>query len=188
MISFTGHLALLIIMGIITTFHRQSRETIRPSVITVQILPRGTTPQTSSEPKTQLIPSTPKPVPVKKEPEKPSPQPKKNDANALRYAGLGAKVEGPNILGYNYYLQQMMERIAQNWQDPYYGRNLSAKATIMFKIQRDGQIAEVKVERSSNDPLFDESCLRSVIVTGKLPPLPEEFTAPQLKIHLEFER
>ncbi len=58
----------------------------------------------------------------------------------------------------------------------------------MFVIERDGQITEVKLERSSGEALFDEACLRSVLVTGKLPPLPDEFTAPRLKIHLEFER
>jgi TonB family protein len=187
LISFTGHLSILVIIAFLSA-RQKPREITRPGVITVQILPGSRTPENPPEPKTHLVQPAPKPVPAKKTPDQPAPQPKKAEDNVLRRAGLGARVEGATALGYNYYLQQMLERIAENWQDPFSGKTVIAKAVVMFTIERNGTITEVKLERSSGDALFDESCLRSVIVTGKLPPLPDEFTAPRLKIHLEFER
>uniref|UniRef100_A0A7V3PTQ3 TonB C-terminal domain-containing protein n=1 Tax=candidate division WOR-3 bacterium TaxID=2052148 RepID=A0A7V3PTQ3_UNCW3 len=190
LISFTGHLALLLIIGIITSRQKEQRKISRPGVITVQILPGSPKPQIQSEPKRKLIAELPKPVslPAKRQPANPEPQSGKNGPNLLRRAGLGARIEGAAALGYNYYLQEMLERIEENWQDPFTGRTAKMKATVMFVIERNGSITEVKLEQGSGDALYDESCLRSVLVTGKLPPLPAEFTAPRLKIHLEFEK
>lgn len=101
---------------------------------------------------------------------------------------MGVKVEGAEALGYNYYLAQMLDKIAQNWEDPYAARPTAFRTTVMFVIERDGTLSEIRVEKGSGDRTYDASCLRAVQVTEKLPPLPPEFTAPRLKIHLEFER
>ncbi|MEO0010382.1 MAG: TonB family protein [candidate division WOR-3 bacterium] len=187
LISFAGHIGILIFFGIVSGFRQQRRDSLRPSIITVQIL-RSHEPATGkSEPATQLLQTPLKPVTSKKTPEKAknTPPPK---TEVIRGAGLGAKIEGVSALGYNFYLQQMLERIASNWQDPYSGSARNIKTTVVFVIERSGLISEIKIENGSGDPLFDESCLRAVIITKKLPPLPDEFTAPRLKIHLEFER
>ncbi len=190
LLSFTGHLALLVVVGIVTRIVPWSREVTRPAVITVEILRSGIAePKEGTEPAPHLLQPTPKPIPAKKPENKPTPktQTKKGD-DVLRRQGLGARVEGAAVLGYNYYLQQMLERIGENWEDPVYGRTNKLKATVFFVIERDGRLTDVKLERSSGDGIFDESCVRAVLVTGKLPPLPDEFTTSRLKIHLEFER
>jgi TonB family protein len=105
----------------------------------------------------------------------------------VRRQGLGARVDGASALGYNYYLSQMLDRIGANWSDPYTGRNRTLRATVAFVIERDGTLTEAAVEAGSGDQSFDAACLRAVQVTDRLPPLPSEFTAPRLKIHLEFE-
>ncbi|MEO0019079.1 MAG: energy transducer TonB [candidate division WOR-3 bacterium] len=188
LISFAGHIILVGIIAFITQNVKKSETATRPAVITVEIL-RGITPGEENLPSTaHLFEQIPKPTPIKKEGEKPKSklEPKGTDA-MIKRAGLGAKVEGVAALGYNFYIQQMLERIAENWQDPQSNRTKKITATVMFVIERDGSLREIKLERGSGDAIFDESCLRAIMVTRKLPPLPEEFTAPRLKIHLEFE-
>jgi protein TonB len=188
LISFTGHLTVIVAIGIITRVVQKPRETTRPAVITVEILRGGPREDEKSEPATHLVQPLPKPAPVKREAAKLKPKSEpKTTAEMLRRGGLGARVEGASVLGYNFYIQQMLERIAENWQDPQSRRFRKVSATVMFVIERDGRLSEVKLEQGSGDLLFDESCVRAVTVTGRLPPLPDEFTSPRLKIHLEFE-
>ncbi|MGQ9708110.1 MAG: energy transducer TonB [bacterium] len=187
-ISFTGHLAVMAAIGIIARLVQGPREITRPAVITVEIIRGGPLETVKPEPTTHLMQQTPKPVSIKKQAEKPKPKSDQKKADeTIRRAGLGARVEGATAIGYNFYIQQMLERIAENWQDPQSRRSKDVTATVMFVIERDGGLSEIKLERGSGDVLFDESCVRAVTVTGRLPPLPQEFTAPRLKIHLEFE-
>lgn len=190
LLSFTGHMVVVVGIGVMARIVPRSKEATRPAVITVEILRSGVAEKKEeAEPAPHLLQPTPKPVPAKKPENKPTPKAlAKKEDDVLRRQGLGARVEGAAVLGYNYYLQQMLERIGENWEDPVYGRTNKLKATVFFVIERDGRLTDVKLERSSGDGLFDESCVRAVLVTGKLPPLPDEFTTSRLKIHLEFER
>jgi len=187
-ISFTGHLILIGSIAIITQISHKSKVITRPAVITVEILRNNITEKENSQSAAHLVEQTPKPVPIKKETEKSKPkQEQKGIDNIIKRASLGAKVEGASTLGYNFYIQQMLERIAENWQDPQTNRLKKIATMVMFVIERDGTLTEIKLERGSGDPIFDESCIRAITVTRRLPPLPEEFTSPRLKIHLEFE-
>ena len=102
--------------------------------------------------------------------------------------GLGGRIEGAEALGYSYYLNAMLTRISDNWMNPYAGGPKVLTATVVFDIERDGTIKDVKIEKKSGDAAYDASCERALLVTDKLPPLPPEFTGPRLKLHLEFEQ
>jgi len=102
--------------------------------------------------------------------------------------GLGARIEGAEALGYSYYLNVVLTRISDNWLNPYAGGSRVLTATVVFVIERDGMVKEVKVEKKSGDAGYDASCERALLVLDKLPPLPPEFTGPRLKLHLEFEQ
>ena len=106
----------------------------------------------------------------------------------FRRNGLGANIEGADALGYSYYLNAMLTRISDNWLNPYADGPQVLTATVVFTIERDGTIKDVQIEKKSGDATYDASCERSLLVTDKLPPLPPEFTGPQLKLHLEFEQ
>ncbi len=187
-VSFAGHITLLIVAGFLTT-RQKPKEFTRPAVITVQILKGGAPEEEKPSRHPRLIEPAPKVRKPQKVPPQPKPKTGEKGADAIvRRPGLGAKVEGFQALGYNYYLQQMLERIGENWAESYLGAPDRLRATVQFVVERDGRLTEVKLEKSSGDVLYDESCVRAVIITRKLPPLPEEFTAPRLKIHLEFER
>lgn len=103
----------------------------------------------------------------------------------IKSQGFSLKTEGGVVS--SFYLNIVLNRIAENWYNPYQNTNLNLKAIIFFKITRDGRIEEVKIEKSSGKEDFDEYCRRAVLLTKNLPPLPEEFLAEALKIHLEFE-
>ncbi len=187
-ISFTGHLVVFLTVGFFTV-KQKSNQITRPAVITVQILKGGAQEPETPKPTPRLIEPAPKPTPSKKDAEKPKPKAsKKGDDGIVRHQGLGAKIEGIQALGYNYYLQEMLERIGENWENLYHIGSQQLKATVVFVIERDGRLVEIKLEKGSGNEMFDESCVRAVAVTKKLPPLPNEFTAPRIKIHLEFER
>lgn len=124
-----------------------------------------------------------KPEPSKKTPEKTKSQTKSNSIVKTK-AGLGARAEG---FEYSYYLNVVLARIGENWINPYATSNYQLKCTVFFIIQRDGSIIEVKIETSSNNQIYDQFCLRAILATQRLPPLPQEFKPNQLKLHLEFE-
>lgn len=188
--SFTGHLAVLIGFGVGTKLAPRTREVARPAVITVEIFRSGMREkEKKDEPATHLVQPAPKPTQTPKAEKRSVPKAKeKKDEEVIRREGLGVRVEGATVLGYNYYLQQMLKRIGENWEDPTNNKARKQTATVFFVIERDGRLTEVKLEKSSGDGTFDESCVRAVLVTGKLPPLPDEFTIQRLKIHLEFEK
>ncbi|MEO0073322.1 MAG: TonB family protein [candidate division WOR-3 bacterium] len=189
LISFAGHAVLLAVIVLLGA-GRTQRDMGRPQVITVQILSAGRAePQPVRETARLVEPQpapTVRPKPQTRKESKPKPQ-SRQGSETVRRQGLGARVEGASALGYNYYLAQMLDRISANWSDPYLTRSQSFRATIVFVIERDGTLREIALERSSGDRSYDAACLRAVRLTERLPPLPPEFTAPRLKIHLEFE-
>ena len=61
------------------------------------------------------------------------------------------------------------------------------RVVVLFEIQRDGQIREPTVERTSGNSLYDQSALRAVTEASPFPPLPPEFKASSLRVHFGFE-
>jgi len=81
------------------------------------------------------------------------------------------------------YLITMNERILSNWTM----RNEAGPSpTIRFTIVRDGTLTQIAVEKSSGNPLADNSAQRALALTRQLPPLPAQFPNPTLTVHLNF--
>ncbi len=182
LLSFAGH-ALIVGIVALLSVNRAVRDTRKPIVFNVAVVSPGTPlPQTESK-GTTLVESKPKSqakAQAKTEPEKGS--------NVVKRQGLGARIEGAEALGYSYYLNVILTRISDNWLNPYAGEAKVLTATVVFIIERDGIVREVKLEKPSGDPSYDASCERALLVLDRLPPLPPEFTGPRLKLHLEFEQ
>ena len=87
---------------------------------------------------------------------------------------------------YSYYLNILLNKINKNWHNPYKGKDIILKSTIYFEIDQKGTIYNVRLEESSGDNLYNETSMRAVTMTKKLPPLPKEFSDDFLKVHLEF--
>lgn len=99
--------------------------------------------------------------------------------------GIGSAVLEGKGLENSYYVDLMLQKIKESWRNPVRGGLL--KATVYFKIQRDGKIIDAAVEIPSGVSIFDQSALRAVISASPLPPLPSQFTSEYLGVHLEFE-
>jgi protein TonB len=90
---------------------------------------------------------------------------------------------------FTYYLQFLSDKISSSWftslVDP--GVNGQFQTQVYFKIYRNGQVADLKVEVSSGIPSFDLSALRAIQTASPFPPLPSEYDGQYLGIHLIFE-
>jgi TonB family protein len=87
---------------------------------------------------------------------------------------------------YSYYLNILLNKINENWHNPYKGKDIILKNTVYFEVDKKGTIYNVRLEESSGDNLYNETAMRAVTLTKKLPPLPKEFADDYLKVHLEF--
>ncbi|HOI44549.1 MAG TPA: energy transducer TonB, partial [Candidatus Aminicenantes bacterium] len=103
--------------------------------------------------------------------------------------GFGYGTGGGSGFPYNYYLQVIMDRVSVNWftglVDP--GVAGSFQAVVYFKIHRNGQVSDLKVETSSGLQSLDLSALRAVQNSAPFPPLPNDYDDQYLVIHLIFE-
>lgn len=87
---------------------------------------------------------------------------------------------------YSYYLNILLNKINKNWHNPYKGKDIVLKSIVYFEVDQKGNIYNVRLEGSSGDNLYNETAMRAVTLTKKLPPLPKELSDDFLKVHLEF--
>lgn len=195
LISIALH-AVIIGAAMVLSVGKVVKDTRRPIVFNVSLVSAGTPlPEAAESKGTTLIEAKPKSqakpnakVEAKAKPDSKGSSKKGDGMVRRRGLGLGARIEGAEALGYSYYLNVILTRISDNWINPYVGSGKTLTATVMFVIERDGTVRDVKIEKKSGDATYDASCERALLVTDKLPPLPPEFTGPRLKLHLEFEQ
>lgn len=87
---------------------------------------------------------------------------------------------------YSYYLNILLKKIRENWQNPFKDQDVILKSIVYFEVDKSGTIYSVRLEESSGNEVYNETTMRAVTLTRKLPPLPQEFSDDYLKIHLEF--
>jgi len=124
-----------------------------------------------------------KPEPPKKIPEKAAKEVVQKglpDIKPKVYTGSGRGFT------YSYYLNILLNKIGQNWTNPFKGKNVVMKSIIYFEVDKNGNIYSVRLEEDSGNDLYNETAMRAVIITKSLPPLPDEFADDYLKVHLEF--
>jgi TonB family protein len=88
---------------------------------------------------------------------------------------------------FTYYLRLIQSKIGERWAPPRAAAAGGERVVVLFEIQRDGQIREPTVERSSGNNLYDQAAIRAVTEASPLPPLPPEFKAASLRVHFGFE-
>lgn len=147
-----------------------------------------------AEPTPTPVPSTKPPVKTKAEPkpQKPTPAPPsaqrtpamKQAAERAPSGGNALKIDAPEF-PFPYYLVLLQYRIETNWEPPFTGAGTHV-ATIYFKIARDGQLLEAKLETSSGNYIFDQAALRAVQRANPLPPLPSGSNLQTLGVHFDF--
>ncbi|MEO0083933.1 MAG: TonB family protein, partial [candidate division WOR-3 bacterium] len=81
-----------------------------------------------------------------------------------------------------------LSKIANNWINPFAGSQIKITTTIGFVIAKDGELKNIRIEKSSGNEIFDRAAERAVIITKSVPQLSGEFAKQEsLIIHLEFE-
>jgi TonB family protein len=81
------------------------------------------------------------------------------------------------------YIIEMRDRIRENWRN----EGIPGLTTYKFVVQRDGTITNVQLEKSSGLGPLDFNAQRSLLLTRRLPPLPDAYTNPTLTVHLDFD-
>ncbi len=87
---------------------------------------------------------------------------------------------------YPWYITQLREALWDSWQK-IMPVNASLKCIISFRINSNGSITKVEVEKSSGNRMFDQSAISAVENADRLPPLPESFFEDYLTVHVEFK-
>ncbi|HEX5715799.1 MAG TPA: TonB family protein [Thermoanaerobaculia bacterium] len=104
--------------------------------------------------------------------------------NPLGTTAFGSEVGGldnPDFT-YAYYLDRLLSLIDAQWVRPSMGSGV--KATIFFRIGRDGKMTDLQVEQSSGYNSFDLAALRAVQNAAPFPPLPRAYKHEDLGVHL----
>ncbi|MBU1355833.1 MAG: TonB family protein [Candidatus Edwardsbacteria bacterium] len=145
-------------------------------------------PVPEAKPSAQKEPAAPKvkPQPKAKTPDK---KPKSAGGPVVPNLPQGMKVlaaEGVSPEG-SYYLGMILTKISQHWRNPYQGGKQVIRSTIYFKIDRQGNLLEANLEKSSGDALFDQAAIRAVYQAKTFPPFPQEMKVSVLGVHFEFE-
>lgn len=81
------------------------------------------------------------------------------------------------------FLQTMLALIQRNWSDK---QPVAGATTVRFTIKRDGSVSAIDVARSSGYAALDLAAQRAVGL-AKFPPLPAEYSNPELTINLIFQ-
>ena len=100
-----------------------------------------------------------------------------------RRPGVGARLDVGDFCCPDYILT-MVQRITTNWNQ---NQNVTGLTIVKFTIQRDGVLQDIVLEQSSNFPIADLAAQRAVVLTARLPPLPDAFPNPTLTVHLNFQ-
>jgi len=202
LISVVFHLLLFMLMFIAASFAAPMKPPQK--IYSVKILPAPTQPETTpavdekiKEPEPEEQPPKRKifPHPASQKKPKPKKQPKpkqetkqetkKRPTKNLTQGAASIMIEGKDFAD-DFYLNLIITKIANNWLNPLRGgRKISC--IIYFRIHRNGEVSNIKVEKKSGNSLFDQSAQRAVMAATPLPTLPESYTGDHLGVHFEFE-
>ena len=98
--------------------------------------------------------------------------------------------DGPPLLGnfpYAYYIEIIRGRLTANWLTGGGDRkNGQAVVVVRFKIQRNGMVRDLEIEKSSGTESIDISAQRAVRYSSPFPPLPTSFPDPYLSVFTQF--
>lgn len=99
---------------------------------------------------------------------------------------FGASVSGFDAdFPFAYYAEQIQALIGANWLKPDVPPGTACVVT--FRIQRSGQVTDVRIETPSGLSFYDRAATRSIYSANPLPPLPPEFRRDELGVHIRFQ-
>ena len=90
---------------------------------------------------------------------------------------------------YASYFARLKERVENGWSYPAEAKRekLAGDASLIFTIQRDGQLLEVRIVKSSGAKILDASAVLAVQNAAPFAPFPKDWTLERLHIRATFE-
>jgi TonB family protein len=96
-------------------------------------------------------------------------------------AGGGGTVVGTEFLIYR---QRVSSIIKENWVETDHRSGIMAR--VRFEISPDGEVSNIRLERSSGDKAYDLSVIRAVQRSSPLPPPPERHRDDFHEVEIDF--
>ncbi len=92
--------------------------------------------------------------------------------------GYGGSGTG-GFFPYAYYIETLRSKVSSSWYNSLVSPGLNGKflTSVYFKIMRDGQIGDLRVEKPSGIDSLDLSALRAIEDAAPFAPLPADFPA-----------
>jgi TonB family protein len=130
-------------------------------------------------PKKTIQKQTPQLEPQPQEAEK-----KEEETPSQQIEGLGEATFEGGKLESPYYAGIVFAKIKSMWRNPV--RTTTLQVTVVFRIQRAGQVTGAEIEVPSGNSLYDQAALRAVLSASPLPALPTHYAGNDLTVHLNF--
>lgn len=92
---------------------------------------------------------------------------------------------GSSNFPYTWYVHAIRKKLDANWNVSS-GFSQKIFTQVAFTVGKDGSIRDIAVEESSKNEVFDRAAVRAVEYTHPLPPLPSDFSDPELRVHVRF--
>jgi TonB family protein len=91
---------------------------------------------------------------------------------------------------YGWYIAAARRRVAPNWNllflDPAVRNSRSLHCVISFTIMHDGTVKNLRIQQSSGNSSWDNSGLRAIQSSSPFPPLPSDWSAPDVSVLWDF--
>jgi protein TonB len=92
---------------------------------------------------------------------------------------------------YGWYVDAVRRRINQNWLqstiDPAVRNARVAHCTTTFRIYRDGTVQQIRLSQSSGNASMDNSAVRALQSTDRMPQLPSDYSGAYLDVTFDFD-
>ena len=83
------------------------------------------------------------------------------------------------------YMRDLQKTIKSNWHPPI--DSTSNRVTLLFSIDKEGNIHSIQLKKSSGLPATDISAIRAVSELKKFRPLPKEYDVNEITIEFNFD-
>lgn len=88
-----------------------------------------------------------------------------------------------------WYIDRVIDKVEGTWVKPFISQPPAQplQTVVYFVITRTGQVKDVKVEQQSGIPALDRSAESAIYNSQPFPPLPPQWTEPDLAFRLTFQ-
>jgi TonB family protein len=113
---------------------------------------------------------------------------------------VGPPSAGMNMVGqgggdfatrYAWYVEAVKRAINQNWMqntiDPSVRASRRAHTVVVFRINRDGTVKNIRLDTSSGNRSMDDSAQRALLSIDKFPPLPADYSGSYVDVTFDFD-